>query len=54
MPIYEGVPITNAYCKVPLAGENITNYLRKMLNDMGHAFRTLAEIDIVRDIKEKL
>ena len=52
--IYEGYAIPNAIHRIPLAGKNITEYLRGMLKERGYNFTTPAEIEIVRDIKERL
>lgn len=36
------------------AGQEITDYLRRILGELGLQFQTSRERDIVRDIKEKL
>jgi len=54
MPIYEGAPITGAGCRIQLAGKDITDYLKVLLKEKGHDYKTPIEMDIVRDIKEKL
>ena len=51
VPIYEGFLIPNAIDKIFLAGKDLTNYMRLMLNDRGIKFNTSAEHNIVRHIK---
>ncbi|OBZ87726.1 hypothetical protein A0J61_04218 [Choanephora cucurbitarum] len=54
VPVYEGYAVQNAIRQVDLAGRDITTYLGKILSQNGCSFSTAAEMNIVRNIKEKL
>ncbi|XP_069468266.1 actin-related protein T2-like [Ambystoma mexicanum] len=54
VPIYDGYYLPHAVCKLDVAGNDITEYLAKLLMDTGHSFAASTEKDLVKDIKEEL
>ncbi|XP_067327573.1 actin, cytoplasmic A3a-like [Anolis sagrei] len=54
VPIYEGQVLQCALIHYHMCGEDLTNYLLKLLTKRGYSFTTAARGEMVRDIKEKL
>ena len=52
--MYEGYAIPHATNTAELAGHELSTCLSRMLRDRGVGMETLAELDVVQDIKEKL
>lgn len=54
VPVYEGYSIPHAIEKMEIAGRLLTDFMQKLLLDVGESLTSSAEREIVRDIKEKL
>ncbi len=54
VPIFEGFALSHAIERVDLAGRDVTRYLQRLLRQKGVTLMSSAEMEIVRDIKEKL
>lgn len=54
IPVFEGYSIPHAITRHDMAGRDVTDYLRRLLDDRGYRFTTSSEKEIVKDIKEKL
>jgi centractin len=53
-PVFEGFALPHAIERVDLAGRDVTLHLQRLLRRAGYTFRTSAELEVVRDVKESL
>jgi len=54
VPIYEGFAMPHSIMRVDIAGRDVTRYLKTLIRREGFNFRSTAEFEIVRSIKEKV
>ncbi|XP_033932068.1 uncharacterized protein [Pseudochaenichthys georgianus] len=53
VPVFEGYCLPHAVQRFPLAGVDVTMHLKKLLQEQGVSMRTSAEMEIVREMKER-
>jgi len=53
VPVYEGFALPHAIQRSDVAGRDVTEYLQKLLRKGGANLHTSAEMEIIKDIKEK-
>nr|CAD2161647.1 unnamed protein product [Meloidogyne enterolobii] len=54
VPVYQGYDFPHAFLRLDFAGNDLTDYLMKLLNERGYSFSTSSDRKIVDKIKEKL
>ncbi|XP_067428064.1 uncharacterized protein [Thunnus thynnus] len=53
VPVFEGYCLPHAVQRFPLAGSDVTLHLKRLLQEQGVCMRTTAEMEIVREMKER-
>uniref|UniRef100_A0A915LYI3 Actin n=1 Tax=Meloidogyne javanica TaxID=6303 RepID=A0A915LYI3_MELJA len=54
VPVYQGYDFPHAFLRLDFAGNDLTDYLMKILNERGYSFSKSSDRKIVEEIKEKL
>lgn len=54
IPVYEGFALPHSIVRSDIAGRDVTNHLQLLLRRSGLAFRTSAENDLVKTMKEEV
>lgn len=52
VPIYEGFALRHSIMRTDIAGRDVTQYMKLLLRREGQIFKTSAEFEIVKAIKE--
>ncbi len=52
--VHAGVELPTSYHQIDEGGQHVTDYLRKIMTERNYSFTTMAEREVVRDIREKL
>merc|ERR1719272_1178387 len=53
VPVYEGYAIDSEIKRMDVAGRDLTEYMRRILYEIGVQLPNSAELDVVRKMKEK-
>nr|XP_034344427.1 actin-like isoform X2 [Arvicanthis niloticus] len=53
VPIINGYPLHLSTTKLDIAGQDLTLYLMKLLSDNGNVLETIADLEYIRDLKDK-
>jgi actin, other eukaryote len=53
VPVYEAYSLNHAIARMDLAGRDMTHWMKELLTEVGASFSTTAELEIVKEIKEK-
>jgi len=51
VPVFEGYAIPHAIERNDLAGRDLTDHMKKLLNEIGLNFSSSSELETIRDIK---
>ncbi|KAJ7759323.1 actin, cytoplasmic 1-like protein [Mycena maculata] len=54
VPMYEGCALSHATIRLDVAGQDVVEYLSRMLMERGYPLTTSVEREIARDIKERM
>jgi centractin len=52
VPVYEGYALPHSIMRSDIAGRDVTRNLQLLLRGEGHVFKTSAEFEVVRSLKE--